>query len=403
MSDKLFIKNSKRRNKSKDFLLSFNIYNLSNDPSLKNIITKPLIKLKENNNNNNIKSSSEKVNEGTNTIHSILKNIKTNNKNRHNYYNVKKKRVFPNLDDVKYIEEYQSSTIRSNGKFLNSKQNQENYSTKFNKKFFIKQNIKKFFLNQNNLVNINDQQKQNKEIIKNNEENNKNGTGWKGLNISSHYLGNTFNNKFGITTNRFYVNKDLILTHTKESNKYKKDYKSDSLFMKNSSSSRKDINLKFITLNMPNNSNYYNGMSSTNIFAKMKNIINNEKLYQKLINQMTCVFKNRIKKYSFLKSYQKQKGNTFNENYFYRSYRDMKQKKLFNYSNIKKENVQNHNRFIERNVIYNSMSTKKNNTFDNHNKYTQIKIRNVNKQNFGANKITLSNDDMELKIYKKKS
>ena len=74
-----------------------------------------------------------------------------------------------------------------------------------------------------------------------------------------------------------------------------------------------------------------------------------------------------------------------------------------NYSNIKKENVQNHNRFIERNVIYNSMSTKKNNTFDNHNKYTQIKIRNVNKQNFGANKITLSNDDMELKIYKKKS
>jgi hypothetical protein len=151
MSDKLFIKNSKRRNKSKDFLLSFNIYNLSNDPSLKNIITKPLIKLKENNNNNNIKSSSEKVNEGTNTIHSILKNIKTNNKNRHNYYNVKKKRVFPNLDDVKYIEEYQSSTIHSNGKFLNSKQNQENYSTKFNKKFFIKQNIKKFFLNQNNL------------------------------------------------------------------------------------------------------------------------------------------------------------------------------------------------------------------------------------------------------------
>ena len=49
MSDKLFIKNSKRRNKSKDFLLSFNIYNLSNDPSLKDIITKPLIKLKENN------------------------------------------------------------------------------------------------------------------------------------------------------------------------------------------------------------------------------------------------------------------------------------------------------------------------------------------------------------------
>lgn len=401
MNDKLFIKNSKRRNKSKDFLLSFNIYNLSNDPSLKDIITKPIIKLKENN-NNNIKLSSEKMNEGTNTIRSILKNIKTTNKNRHNYYNVKKKRVFPNLDDVKYIDEYQSSTIRSNGKFLNSKQNPECYSTKFNKKFFIKQNIKKFLLNQNNLDNNNDNQKQNREIIKNNEENNKNGTGWKGLNISSHYLGNTFNNKFGITTNRFYINKDFIITHSKESNKYKNDYKTNSLFMKNNN--RKDQNLKFITLNMPNNSNYYNGMSSTNIFARMKNIINNEKLYQKLIYQMTNVFKNRIKKYSYLKSYQKQNQNTFNENYFHRSNMDLKQKKLFNDINLNKEKAQYHDHFIERNNLgFNSMSTEKSNTFDNHKKYTQIKIRNLNKQDFGANKITLSNEDVDMKINKKKS
>ena len=45
MSDKYFIKNIKRRNKSKDFILPFNIINLSNDPSLKDLTIKPPIKI----------------------------------------------------------------------------------------------------------------------------------------------------------------------------------------------------------------------------------------------------------------------------------------------------------------------------------------------------------------------
>ena len=224
MSESYLTKNSKRRNKSKDFLLSFNIYNLSNDPSLKDIIRKPIVKINDNN-NNILKSSPDKVNEGTNTIRSILKNLKNKNQNKHNYYKVKKRNAFPNLDEGKYVDEYNSSTIHSNGKFQFSKDNQENLS-KFNKKIFIKEKVKKFILNQNNLNNKENKKMQNKEVNTNNEENNKKNTNnsWKGLNISSHYLGNTFNNQFGITTNRFYVSKDFMLTNSRENTKHKNDY-----------------------------------------------------------------------------------------------------------------------------------------------------------------------------------
>ena len=51
MNDKYFIKNIKRRNKSKDFILPFNIINLSNDPSLKDLTIKPPIKIQNYNNN----------------------------------------------------------------------------------------------------------------------------------------------------------------------------------------------------------------------------------------------------------------------------------------------------------------------------------------------------------------
>ena len=399
MSDKFLTKNSKRRNKSKDFLLSFNIYNLSNDPSLKDIISKPIIKINENN-NKFLKSSPEKINEGTNTIRSILKNVKTKNKNRHNYYNVKKKNAFPNLDDVKYVDEYNSSTIHSNGKFQFSRDNQENL-TKFDKKLFIKEKVKKFILNQNNLNNNKEKQMQDKGIMINNIENNKKGVkdSWKGLNISSHYLGNAFNNQFGITSNRFYLSKDFILTHSREDTKYKNDYTTNSLLMHNN---KKDLSLKFITLNMPNNSNFFNGMSSSNIFSKMKNIINNEKLYQKLIYQMTRVFKNRINKYSLMKSYQNHNQHTYNENYLYRRNIDVNQQKLFNDNQYKMENIKRHNHFVERNNLFTNINREKNKTFNKRDKYTQIKIRNVNKSNFGTKKITMSSDDMDMKIYKKK-
>jgi hypothetical protein len=49
MNDKLYIKNIKRRNKSKDLLLPFNVINLSNNPSLKDINFKQIIKINNNN------------------------------------------------------------------------------------------------------------------------------------------------------------------------------------------------------------------------------------------------------------------------------------------------------------------------------------------------------------------
>ena len=133
--------------------------------------------------------------------------MKNKNKNKYNYYNVKKKRNFPDFDGKKNEGDYDTITIRSNGKFQ-STQN-EKFMNKTNKQFVNKQIVKKIFLNKD-INNFN--YKDNHKII-NKEENSK--KDWKGLNISSHYLGNTFNNKFGITTNKFYINKDLILMHSK--------------------------------------------------------------------------------------------------------------------------------------------------------------------------------------------
>ena len=123
--------------------------------------------------------------------------------------------------------------------------------------------MKKFILNQNNLNNKENKKMQNKEVNTNNEENNKKNTNnsWKGLNISSHYLGNTFNNQFGITTNRFYVSKDFMLTNSRENTKHKNDYTTNSLLLSNN---KKDLRLKFINLNMPNK------FSSDSIYGNLK-------------------------------------------------------------------------------------------------------------------------------------
>ena len=392
MEEKYILKNIKRRNKSKDFLLPFNIINLSNDPSLKDLTIKPYIKIKNNN-----ASFPKKINQGTNTIYSILKNV--TNKNKHNYFNVKRKRLFPDLDDHKYNEDWNVSTIRSNGKFQNSNNNnQDKYHNKINKKFVIRQNMKKFILKGKNNNNINSiKGKQKKQLLINNEENQKKNVknDWKRLNISSHYLGNTLNNKFGITTKKFCVHKNIILSHSKDNKQYKNNYNSNLIiFNKNN-----EAKLKFITLNMPNNSNFFNGMSTSNVFSRVKCVINNEKLYQKLMNQMTIVFKNRIKQYSDLKSYEKQHKSIFNEDIIYKyNILNMKQQKLFieryHEKNLENEKIKNNNiNLVEKNVLFNRKD--KNKTFDINGKYMKINIRNANHEyNFTNN--TQSNDDIDF-------
>ena len=398
MNDKFFIKNIKRRNKSKDFLLPFNIINLSNDPSLKDLTIKPIVKLK-----NNYNSFSKKINQGTNTVYSVLKKVK--NKNKHNRFMVKRKRLLPNYDDNKYGEDLNASTIHSNGKFQNSKcNNQDNFSNKFNKKFVIRQNIKRFILNGKKYNNIDPINKDKiiKGLLINNEENNKKNLkdNLKSLNISSHYLGNTFNNKFGITTNKFCIDKNSILTYAKENNKYKNDYNTSSMLLNKNNESK----LKFITLNMPNNSNFFNGMSSSNECTRVKCVINNEKLYQKLINQMTIVFKNRIKKYSSLKSYEKNHKPIFNDEIiFSNNILNMKQQRIFNDRyighNLDIEQIKKNNniKLFQKNTLLNKDDYK---TFDIHTKYMKINIRNANKENKFINN-TLSNDEMDIRIHKK--
>jgi hypothetical protein len=408
MSDKYFIKNIKRRNKSKDFILPFNIINLSNDPSLKDLTIKPPIKIQ--NYNNNISAYPKKKNQGTNTIYSILKKAK--NKNMHNYFNVKRKRIFPDLDDYKYGEDWNCSTIRSNGKFQISNNNNNNNIEKngnnISKKIFIKQNIKKFILNGNNYSKINENGKRiiSKELITNNYEENKKKEmkdNWKGLNISSHYLGNTFGNKFGITTNKFCINKNIILTHSKDNKKYLNNYNTNSLILNN----KNDSKLKFITLNIPNN-NFFNSMTPSNIFSKVKCVFNNEKLYQKLIKQMTIVFKNRIKKYSELRSYEKQQKSIFNDETINKiNILNMKQQRLFNEryfvknNQTEKKKIEDNINAIEKNEIFSNISKDKYKIFDIHCKYMKINIRNANKQNNFINN-TLSNDDIDMFINKRK-
>ena len=401
MNDKLYIKNIKRRNKSKDLLLPFNVINLSNNPSLKDINFKQIVKI-NNNYNNNTNSFTKKINQGTNTIYSIIKKVK--NKNKRNIFNIKKKQFFPEIDDNKYGENFNSSTIRSNGKFQKSNQIHDTNSKKVDKKLFIRQNIKNFLLNKgmNNYdFNIKEKGTQYEEITNYNLENSKKNIkeskyNWKGINISSHYLGNNSNNQFGITSNKFCIDKNFLLTHSKDNSKYKNDYDSNSIMMNSHSASK----FKFITLNMPNNSNYFNGMSSTNLFSKMKYRINNEQLYQKLIHQMTTVFKNRINKYSHYKSYENQQKTNFNQEYYFENnIKNIKKQKLFNNPEIRK--INKYYLQSDRNDIINPKSNEKYKTFDNSNQFMKVNIRNSNKENFISN-LTSSDDDIEMNVLKKK-
>ena len=120
--------------KSIDLLLPFNVINLSNNPSLKDINFKQIVKI-NNNYNNNTNSFTKKINQGTNTIYSIIKKVK--NKNKRNIFNIKKKQFFPEIDDNKYGENFNSSTIRSKEKKKKSNQIHDTNSKKVDKKLFF--------------------------------------------------------------------------------------------------------------------------------------------------------------------------------------------------------------------------------------------------------------------------
>ena len=77
MSDKIIFKKIRKRNRSKEFLLPFNIINLSNS-SLKDLTLKPINKIKDKHINYNRKKKT--ISKGTNVIYSIVNNGKNKNK-----------------------------------------------------------------------------------------------------------------------------------------------------------------------------------------------------------------------------------------------------------------------------------------------------------------------------------
>lgn len=403
IKEKRFFQSKKKRNKGTNFLMSFNIINLSNDPSLKDIPLKPIQKI--NYEYQNSASTPQKINIGTNTMSSILKKY-SKNKNRHNMiiFNNKKK-LFNAFEEKNIANDYISSTIRSNGKFQSSKfeNKEQNFNTyeKGDKKFLNKQNIKKFILNSNNSkTNIFGNGKQTKKIFLNKKTNKNNlNMSWKGLNISSHYLGNTPNNKFGITSNKYFIDKNLVLTYSKECMKDKTNYMNNSLIW--SQNKFKKNNLKFITLNMPNHSNYFNDMSSTNIFSKFKGFANNQELYQKLISQMTTVFMKRIKKFSTYKSSFKNHISTNNDSNYRNDMYNMKQYKIFNNNKLEISKINNKNNFhFERNDLFPQIYKAKNKTYDLRNKFIKINIKNSNKGNTNENRNESTGDNI-ISIKKK--
>lgn len=361
MDDKFIFKKIKRRNKSKDFILPINKINLSNS-SLKDLTNKPLTKI--NNKNIYYNSPMNKLNKGAKSVYSIIK--KEKNKNRINYFN-DKKIFFPSLEETKYAGECNISTIHSNGKFQNlSNNNQEKNSNKVNNKFIIKEKIKRIILNNNDDNNIklfekNKKNKVNKEII-NSYENDKNymKNNWKALNISSHYFGNLINDKFGIATNKFSVDKNFILTRSKPIKKYLNNY---STYKKKSDEEK----LKFITLNMPDRSNFFNLMSSKNLFSKRQDSINNQKIYENLMHQITYVFKKRIKKYSLLKKYEKYHKSLANDNFSDKNnISNIKYQMLFN-SRFSNKNVEiDENKKDKKHIKFNISG--RNNSYINKNK-----------------------------------
>ena len=184
--------------KNKKFLqvLSpINIFNLSSHPSHENKITSSIKKNKENKIND---LTVIKINQSTNSnSYQSSCGICPVNLTQKFFYNNKNN----NSNKNKPINEVNNNPmIHSNGKFNNAKKQ---------KRYYIRKQIfeNKIILN-NNFIN----NKLKKNFGCNTEIENYKNRNWRGLNISSHYLGNTNDNKFGVVTNKFYVNTNLILT-----------------------------------------------------------------------------------------------------------------------------------------------------------------------------------------------
>jgi hypothetical protein len=215
------------------------------------------------------------------------------------------------------INDLNMSTIHSNGKFKNNKKIKINLRDKIFSQSDKNIILKNKYISKKLKKNLSIQVKE-KNILKDK---------LKYIKISSHYLGNILDNKFGIMTNKFCINKNILLTSSHSNLKLNQNY-NNSIQLETNDRNRNQKN-EFKTINIQNHANYCNAIRIPNFFPEIKAPINSEKIYINLMKKMTEAFNSKLKEYSIYKSKEKNKSNSPNlivEN-FRNSFKQLKEEK----------------------------------------------------------------------------
>ena len=244
----------------------------------------------KNKNNKKKDPISLKANQSISTISYIIK------KNNHNDY-----KNFYTYDYSNKINDLNISTIHSNGKFQNTKKIKINLRDKIFSQSDKNIILKNKFISKKLKKNLSIQVNKEKDILKDK---------LKDIKISSHYLGNILDNKFGIMTNKFLVNKNILLTSSHSSLKLKKNYNNSIQLEPNyRNTSQKN---EFKSINIQNHNNYFNAIGIPKLCPEIKNTINPEKIYINLMNKMSEAFNIKLKEYYIYKLKEKNKSNSPN-------------------------------------------------------------------------------------------
>lgn len=237
---------NKIANSSKSLNPPLIITNLSHSlPSLANYITKnPVIPC--DNIIKNLTMSKAKINKSTNTIFS------NNSK----------------------MENSKVNSIHSNGKFVNIINMK--YKNNIRNKLFD-ENIQKVLNYKQESTQINTRTKFN------------------GLNLSSHYLGNTPDHRFGIITNKISINKNIISFPEININTY-----ADLINKKVIENTKQKL---FQLINIPNHNNNFEEHIIRNFFPRILNNLQNKESYKRLLKKLPNKINNKFIEYSNSRAY----------------------------------------------------------------------------------------------------
>ena len=334
--------------------------------------------------NKNKESITLKTNQSISTISSMI------NKNNHNDY-----KNYYTYNYRNKINDLNMSTIHSNGKFKNTKKIKINLRDKIysqsdkNIKNIIPNSIiKNKYISKKLKKNLSIQVNKEKDIL-----NDK----LKDIKISSHYLGNILDNKFGIMTNKFSVNKNILLTCSYNNLKLKKNYNNSIQLEPNDRNANQKNEFK--TINLQNHNKLFNAIETPNLFPEIKAQTNSQKIYINLMNKMTEGFNSKLKEYSIYKLKEKSKSNSPNlivEN-FRKNFKQLKKEKSSN--NKYKINLISKASINERNRSFLLNNEKKNKTLEEHinkNIYRVIAIKSNKNHNRLISLLSNENKTSEL-------